>query len=320
MKSKTKSLAVARKPKRKSDGSLSKTELKRLNKLAQIDAFQIAEPKRERNFPVVMKRTVAPGIIQVTLPDRRWYFKEINEKEFSAYPSATWVLDAGLPKGKGFNRWLSSMTEDESQKILHETGERGSRVHVGIEALLKGEKLKFGEVYQFLNNTDFTAEEWQYILSFGKFFRRFQPKVISIEQTVINEEHGFAGTVDLIGIFDEGFLQSFNTRTEKNFEPNGVQVTAVVDWKTSSAIHDSHRLQVHAYANTLKVDYAIIVRLNAKNKNGFEVFISKVGDQDQPKYFETFLNVLGVFNFLHGSETPDLSEMEEMISLQEVQP
>lgn len=301
----------------KRNGKIAAKELKRLNKLAQIDAFQTSETVvKPSGFPVAMKRIMAPGIIQVTLPDRRWYFKEINKDEFIAFPSTTWILDAAFPKGKGFNRWLSSMSEEESQKILHDAGERGTRVHAGIEHLLKGGNLKYNEIYQFIDNTAFTPEEWQRLVSFKNFFVKFQPKAISIEQTIINEQYGFAGTADLIAIFDEGLLQTYNPRTGNGFEPNGNQVTAVVDWKNSSAIHDSHKMQVIAYANSVKVDYALIVRLAAKNKNGFEIFISKVNDPDAPKYFETFLHTLELFKFLYAGETPAMSDLIEEINLQ----
>lgn len=300
---------------------VSAAEIKRLKKAAE-KSEKITQTTITRNsdkpFPVVIKKEVAPGIIQVTLPDRRWYFQELGKKgEYAAYPSITWILDAALPKGYGFNRWLSNLSAEEAKRILETAGERGTRVHAGIEALLRGQKLDFNSPHQFINNECFTADEWQLLMNFERFAQRFRPLVQSVEMTVINAQYGFAGTADLIGIFDEGLLETFNSRTTNGHEANGRQVTAVVDWKTSSAIHESHKMQVMAYAKTLKVDYAIICRLGANNKNGFELFIAKVDDQEQPRYFETFLHVLEVFKFLHAGETPDFAAIKETISLME---
>lgn len=300
---------------------VSAAEIKRLKKAAE-KSEKITQTTITRSgdklFPLVIKKEVAPGIIQVTLPDRRWYFQELGKKdEYAAYPSITWILDAALPKGYGFNRWLSNLSAEEAKRILETAGERGTRVHAGIESLLRGQKLDFNSPHQFINNECFTAEEWQLLMNFESFVKRFKPLVQSVEMTVINAEHGFAGTADLIGIFDEWLLETFNSRTTNGHETNGRQVTAVVDWKTSSAIHESHKMQVHAYAATLKVDYAIICRLGASNKNGFEVFISKVNDPDRPRYFETFLHVLEVFKFLHANETPDFAAIKETLSLME---
>lgn len=314
-------ITKTKKPAKPRAKKVSAAEINRLKKAAVKSETirQTPEPKKNGSlFPVVIKKEVAPGIIQVTLPDRRWYFQELGKKdEYAAYPSITWVLDAALPKGYGFNRWLSNLSAEEAKRILETAGERGTRVHAGIEALLQGQKLDFNSPHQFINNECFTAEEWQLLMNFERFAQRFRPLVQSVEMTVINAQHGFAGTADLIGIFDEGLLQSFNPRTPNGHEASGRQVTAVVDWKTSSAIHESHKMQVMAYANTLKVDYAIICRLGANNKNGFELFIAKVDDQDQPRYFETFLHVLEIFKFLHAGETPDFAAIKESISLME---
>ena len=68
-----------------------------------------------------------------------------------------------------------------------------------------------------------------YYESIAAFFEMAQPRSEMVEQTVYNETHGYAGTVDLVAILPD----------EKRW---------LIDWKTSKAVYPEYALQVAAYA------------------------------------------------------------------------
>jgi hypothetical protein len=86
------------------------------------------------------------GIQQITLADERWYAKPIPDPvsampTYQPVPSVTWV--AGYwPKGIEFYKWLASKGWDEAEAAKHAAGDKGSRVHLAIERILRGEEFR----------------------------------------------------------------------------------------------------------------------------------------------------------------------------------
>ena len=101
-------------------------------------------------------RTVdeARGILQVTTVDERWYVRSITDgstglPQYLYVPSVTWVA-GHYPKGIEFYKWLASKGWDEAQAIKNAAGDKGSKVHYAITALLTGQKVDWREA-KFLN-------------------------------------------------------------------------------------------------------------------------------------------------------------------------
>jgi hypothetical protein len=94
--------------------------------------IRVADPKR--------------GITQITVADERWYLKPSTDpiSELPIYqpvPSVTWI--AGFwPKGVGFYKWLADKGWDEAQAAKEAAGDNGSRVHLAIEKILRGEEFR----------------------------------------------------------------------------------------------------------------------------------------------------------------------------------
>src|SRR5947209_7507031 len=86
------------------------------------------------------------GIVQITVADERWYMKPVPNAttgipEYVPVPSVTWI--AGYwPKGIGFYRWLAEKGWDEAEAIKVAAGDKGSRVHLAIEKIIKGEEFR----------------------------------------------------------------------------------------------------------------------------------------------------------------------------------
>lgn len=233
-----------------------------------------------------IRKEMTGGIIQINLDENRYY--EIAPGEY--VPSITTILNA-YPKGYGFNKWLASLTSyEESQKILHKAGDRGSHVHNAIETLLSGEELNYTD-HPYGSNKPFTPEEWKFVLSFMNWFEKTKPIVKSIEETVYGQ--GWAGTVDLVCKIDN--------------KP------VIVDWKTSSAIHESHKCQIAAYATAHGIDEARIIRLGSRHKCGYEEKI--LSADDIKKYYALFENVRAIWKHENPNPHPRFLEVPEKLSL-----
>lgn len=179
--------------------------------------------------------------VQITVADERFYVKTetddngniISVKE---YPSVTWKAGC-YPKGIGYFKWLAEHGWDESQAIMREAGEKGSRVHHAVEMLLLGNEVNMDD--ELPNNdgdmAQITLDEYECIMSFVDWFNDLKQKghtleIIAIETTVFNEKHMYAGTIDLLCKIDG--------------------VLTIIDFKTGQYIWVSHEIQLSAYKQT----------------------------------------------------------------------
>ncbi len=164
------------------------------------------------------------GIVQITTSDERWYL--VNEK---FYPSVTWICGY-YPKGIGFMKWLSEHGWDEAEAVKQAAGEKGSKVHRAISDILNGETVKIDSQYASNDGsepTELTAIEYEAVMSFVNWLNETQPEVLKVDYTLVNEQDGYAGTIDMkLKIKGEVWI---------------------VDIKTSKDVYPSHELQVSAY-------------------------------------------------------------------------
>lgn len=193
------------------------------------------------------------NIVQITTSDERWY--KIGE---NYVPSVTWIA-GHYPKGIEFMKWLAAKGWNEAEALKNAGGNRGSKVHSACEDLLEGKRLKIDD--QYPNNAgeleEFSVKEWECVMSFADWFKdkKDNVEILGVEKTVVNEEHGYAGTLDIA-------LKYKDTGEEW-----------IVDLKTSSAIWASHELQLSALgeASELKNPKLGILQLGYKrNKKGFK--------------------------------------------------
>lgn len=129
------------------------------------------------------------------------------------------VLDAG-GKDVGAVDWLKGAPRRETSGAA----ETGTAVHDLVERIARGEDV--GRVH---------PDYQPYVDHFKAFLDKWQPEYLLMEETVWNEEHGYAGTFDAIARI------------------NGEVV--ILDYKTTrSGVHAEVALQMAAYANA---DYVV---------------------------------------------------------------
>jgi len=173
------------------------------------------------------------------------------------FPSATTILNA-YPQSPHLTRWIADQGWNEAQAIKSAAGERGTTIHKGIEWLLDGNELREGYMlpggYRALS-----VEEYWKLSTFVSWYNEYKPTIIAKEMRVFSKKGGYAGTLDaLIEI--------------------GGQVT-IIDWKSSSSIHEHFPLQFAAYAyaieemTDLKIEQTACLQLGAQNKQGYRYVV-----------------------------------------------
>lgn len=107
-----------------------------------------------------------------------------------------------------------------------DAGDRGTAIHNTIEAYVKDEP-----------EPDGLTEDEAACAARAKAFLEARPsRVLASELTVYHTGHGYAGTLDLWDVTDEGVL-------------------TILDWKTSSGIYPEHAVQQVAYRNA---EFAVV--------------------------------------------------------------
>jgi hypothetical protein len=179
------------------------------------------------------------GILQVTIANERWYVKEEKDAKtelpiLKYVPSVTWIT-GHYPKGIQFYKWLAENGWDESQAIKQAAGNKGSKVHDAISAILRGEEVRIDS--KFINKEteqeeDLTLEECDAILSFVNWRNEVKPESIAWDVTVFSSKYGYAGTIDYICRIDGKVY--------------------IIDFKTSKQVWPEYELQVSAYKRPLE--------------------------------------------------------------------
>jgi len=247
---------------------------------------------------VNLKHEVKPGIVQVNLDERRWYREELEDGSFNYYPSVTWILDY-YPKGIGFKKWLMGLADEaEGNRALREGGDRGSKVHWGVEQLLSRKTLHFSDV-PYGYDEPFNANEWSYILTFINWYEDYKPTVLGIEETIIERNNGYGGTIDLDCIIEDD-------------KPE----TVLVDWKTSSQIYDTHKIQLTAYAKAYPkaIDRIMIVKLGHSYKRGYQIWDMDYNEAVET-YFPLFLAAKRIWEYENKNVVPKFMECPETLTL-----
>jgi ATP-dependent exoDNAse (exonuclease V) beta subunit len=125
-------------------------------------------------------------------------------------------------------KWIADVGYENSQKVLKDAGERGTRVHDCLEnILLEGHK-----------KCELKGDEPYLVTQFHKWLDKYKPQIVQTEGTLFSKSHEFAGTTDLIALIDKKRV--------------------LIDFKTSTRIQKTYGLQLAAY----KVAYEEMTGLN----------------------------------------------------------
>ena len=218
--------------------------------------------------------------------------KKETEKYLGVFPSATTILNA-YPQSAHLTKWIAEQGWNEAQEIKSAAGVRGTRVHTGIEALLGG---------ALLRKPDFSLDEFFRLTTFVRWYEAYKPEIIALEMPVFSKKGGYAGRLDCIA------------------RVNG-QVM-ILDWKTSSSIHENFPLQFAAYATAIeeatdiKIEATAAIQMGAKKKDGYR-FVLFPDWHDHYKVFQHVRAVwqYDVFDSKKGPKEPPVLELPAELQL-----
>lgn len=174
-----------------------------------------------------------------------WEKTPKKEKFLGNFVSVTTVLQS-YPFSEQLVKWVAEKGFHESREIRDQAGQAGTRIHLGVEALLRGEGLH-QEAYKL--------EEWNKLSSFVDWYHKYSPEIISLELPVFSKKLQVAGRADCIARINNEIY--------------------VIDWKSSRSIHPSYYLQLAAYTflieemTDLKIDNTAILQMGASNKDHY---------------------------------------------------
>ena len=183
------------------------------------------------------------------------------------YPSVTEILS--IVAKPGLVAWANNMglagksTKDESQRIAG----IGTEVHARIEQYFKeGTSIFEGA----------TAEALPSLQLFNNWIQKHKIEPILIEESLISQKLGYAGTIDLLAKVDD-------------------KIT-LIDFKTSNRIYEDYFAQLCAYKRLL-IGFApeamLIIRLGKDHEGSFEEAEVK-NEQLYLEYFDAVFNLYKV--------------------------
>ena len=214
-----------------------------------------------------------------------------SEQRLWCFPSVTTKVDEVYPKDSFLINWVREQGLG-GQAIFEKAGEDVTEVHVAIDMLIRGEKIVTAEL-------DLKVKRC--IQAFLDWVTEFKPEFIQSEAMVVNTEYRYAGTRDL--------LCKLNYAKGKT-EYKGIYV---VDYKTSSSIHDKHRVQVAAYWACTDSSYKAALLHLGNRTNAKYSFL----EFDAPAYFEQFKHFSKTFDMLYPDAEPKIEQYPEYFSLTE---
>lgn len=237
-------------------------------------------------------------IVQVTTVDERWYIRDINDEKTGLpthifIPSVTWIAQS-YPKGIAFFKWLANHGWDEAIALRDAAGDKGSKTHFAVNALMDGKEVKMND--KFLNpsteqDEELLLEEYESILSFANWYEKTKPQILAREFVVWGD--GYAGMVDMLCKLSEVYY--------------------VIDFKTSQYIWPSHEIQLSAYRYEVKrkmpdkdIRMAILQLGYKRNKRRWK--LTEIEDK-----YEQFLAAKTIWANEHGTERP--KQIEYPLSL-----
>jgi hypothetical protein len=196
------------------------------------------------------------GIVRITTPDERWYMKPSEDPVtklpiYLPVPSSTWIAEY-WPKGIYFYKWLADKGWNEAEAIKVAAGDKGSKVHLAISAILEGKEVRIDSKFvnpSTGNEEELTTEEVDCIMSFVNWRKDIEVDYIveSIvwDKVVFSDQHNYAGTLDWV-------IRVTLREGGKNHLKIDRPTIYIVDFKTSANLWTSFEIQLAEYAHTVE--------------------------------------------------------------------
>ena len=245
--------------------------------------------------------------------DDRGY--RIKFPDGAVYEQASVTTKLGIEDKPFLYRWYADQGWDQAKKKLHESGERGKRIHYALFIYTMGgivlynnpqvptyteeqvkEYQKMNPYFVVLQNQD----EMLAMVKLQKFFDLVNPKILEAEKTVWSITHGIAGTLDMVLEIEKG---SYDVNGSKKLviPETGAYIA---DLKTGNQISDSAWAQISAYKvayeglSGLRTKGGLVLHTSATTRSGIEGFAAplKTSEELEP-HFQFFKHASAMWGF-----------------------
>lgn len=268
-------------------------------------------------------------IMRLDVDDEHYYYGAKTGEIKQYYLSLTHVLDIGGPFPEGLRQYLRVTSYEEQKERLEVTGQRGSKLHEALDALMKKQKLDLKKDFP-------TQYEKDALVTFTRMMRFLAPNKFETELVVADPELRVAGTLDFKGIVDEWKLMALLDPNkyldldsdndlqlkEQHLGMPGIynkRLCVIIDWKFTGRNAYSHKVQVSAYRRMhnkthkgMKASRAFTWRYSPRHKAGFDFNESLLPYQSFRRIYRTTIEYLGEF-----PEPPILKRYPDTIRLYE---
>ena len=207
------------------------------------------------------------------------------------YTSVTSKLDAVFPKGAYLIKWIRD-NGAHGMAEFEKAAEKGTETHVIINRLLQGESVP---------TIDLDYRVLKCVQSFIDFYNEVKPETLATEHIVVNHEEKYAGACDWVCKIDYTKGKTV------------IKGTYVIDFKTSSALYQSHELQNVAYLKALPEEWqdkAGLLHLGNRTKLGWSF-----KDLEIDSNWKLFQHFNETFAMMNPNAHPDDTIFPELFQL-----
>jgi len=202
------------------------------------------------------------------------FYQEVDKegKVLWTYPSTTTKLGEVYPSGYYLEKYIRDNGE-HGRIEFEKAGDQGTEVHLAIESLLGG-----GAV----SSEGMTNKVLKCVQAFIDWYTEVKPEILLTEHIVVNHDDKVAGCADLVCTI------------------NGEKY--IIDYKTSSSLYPSHKLQLASYWSTFKDPDMKGALLQLGNTTKKHYTFSEV--KDLPEQYKTFQHFNKTFDILKPDAKP----------------
>lgn len=268
-------------------------------------------------------------VVLVEWFSQHWYKVTDGDKVYYI-PSVTTKLNV-IDKPQ-LARWRGDVGNREADLRAYEAAQMGNRKHWAYAVFLKSgavvydpwqkpiytaqglEELrkKYGEIAILR-----TQEEMWTICKLAEQFKRLNPKILGVEETVYDIESMDAGTIDNILFLEAG--EYFVSGTRPIRLSQGVYIN---DLKTGSFVGDDVWLQLAPYTimyeklHGVQVQGALVTHTGSTVKGGIAGLSTKFCSREMlDSYYKQYRHISDVWNDKHQGEEPETFQFPSIITM-----
>lgn len=228
-------------------------------------------------------------------------------------------------------KWYADLGWDEARKRLHESQDRGKRIHFAFWVYLNGgiviynpwqspfysdeqieeQKKSVNGIFMVLKNQDEMVALWK----LQRFMEIVNPTIRNTEKIVYSIEKDIAGTMDVEFFIEKG-KYDVNGREQLVIPKSGVYVA---DLKTGNSIGSVWE-QLAAYTEALEemrnteIDGALCLHTSASTRSGIEGFSANLKMREELKpHYDMYKHLAAAWKFRNPNFGPKVFEFPTKI-------